>query len=107
MATGSSVLCLWTWMTAFLGFGTALPEHVIGPEAAQEVLGRLWPRLRAGAAGAEVVTRHAVEPLERVIQRRSVGEAMGLYADHAPPLARMAACRALEAAQTAPRDIDL
>ena len=94
-------------MTAFMGFGTALPEYVIGPEAAQVALGRLWPRLRAGAASAELVTRHAVEPLERVIQRRSVGEAMGLYAHHAPRLARLAACRALEAARTSPGEIDL
>src|SRR5947209_7446063 len=71
-------------MTAFLGFGTALPEHVIGQEAAQAALGRLWPRLRAGAASAETVTRHTVESLERIIERRSVGEAMQLYARHAP-----------------------
>jgi predicted naringenin-chalcone synthase len=94
-------------MTAFLGFGTALPEHVVGPEAAREALGRLWPRLKAGAAAAELVTRHTVQPLERVIERRSVGEAMRLYAQHAPRLARLAACRALGAARTSPEEIDL
>jgi alkylresorcinol/alkylpyrone synthase len=93
--------------TAFLGFGTAVPEHLIEPEAALEMLGRLWPRLRAGAATAELVTRHSVEPLDRVVQRRSVGEAMALYAQHAPRLARAAACRALEAARTSPAEIDL
>jgi predicted naringenin-chalcone synthase len=94
-------------MTAFLGFGTALPEHVVGPEAARDALGRLWPRLKAGAAGAELVTRHTVEPLERVIERRSVGEAMRLYTQHAPRLARLAACQALAAARTSPEEIDL
>src|SRR2546430_669716 len=94
-------------MTSFLGFGTALPEHVIGPEAAQQALATLWPRLRAGAAVAEIVTRHTVVPLDRVIERRSVGEAMRLYAEHAPSLARVAACRALAAARTSPAEIDL
>src|SRR5919198_5568917 len=94
-------------MTTFLGFGTALPKHVIGPEAAQQALGRLWPRLRAGAASTEMVTRHAVEPLERVMERRSVGEAMRLYAEHAPRLARQAACRALAQAGTSPAQVDL
>jgi predicted naringenin-chalcone synthase len=54
-----------------------------------------------------VVTRHAVEPLERVIERRSVGETQRLYAHHAPRLARLAACRALDGARTAPSEIDL
>jgi predicted naringenin-chalcone synthase len=94
-------------MTAFLGFGTALPEHVVGPEAAREALGRLWPRLKAATAGAELVTRHTVEPLERVIEHRSVGEAMRLYAEHAPRLARLAACRALASARTSAGEIDL
>jgi alkylresorcinol/alkylpyrone synthase len=93
--------------SAFLGFGTALPEHVVGPEAAREALGRLWPRLKAGAAVAELVTRHTVEPLERVIEHRSLGEAMRLYTQHAPRLARLAACRALASARTSPKDIDV
>ncbi|MBO0685740.1 MAG: type III polyketide synthase [Candidatus Dormibacteraeota bacterium] len=91
---------------AFLGFGTALPEHTISPEAAQATLGRLWPRLRA-AAGGELVTRHSVEPLERVVERRSLGEAMSAYAVHAPRLARQAACRALETAGTRPDQVDM
>jgi predicted naringenin-chalcone synthase len=94
-------------MTAFLGFGTALPEHVIAPEQARQALGTLWPRLRVGAAAGEMVTRHTVESLDRVIARRSVGEAMRLYAEHAPGLARLAACRALAASRTSPQEIDL
>lgn len=93
--------------SALLGFGTALPEHRIPPGLAQQTLARLWPRLRAGAAGAEEVTRYTVEPLERVIAPHSLGDAMRLYEQHAPRLARKAACEALAAAETSPEQIDM
>jgi alkylresorcinol/alkylpyrone synthase len=96
--------------STFLGFGTALPEHQVTPEVAQLTLGRLWPRLRAGAAGAAgagEATRYTVEPLERVIAPHSLGEAMRIYAHHAPRLAREAACQALAAARTSPEQVDM
>jgi alkylresorcinol/alkylpyrone synthase len=89
-----------------LGFGTALPEHVIPPEASHATLSALWPRLKAAAAGHDV-TRYAVEPLERVVEHRALGDAMRLYADHAPRLALVACRRALEAARVEPEEIDL
>ena len=76
-------------MSAFLGFGTALPEHAVDPEASLAALRGVWPRL-GGSAAPEAVSRYTVEPLERVLQPRGLGEAMRTYAKHAPALARLA-----------------
>jgi predicted naringenin-chalcone synthase len=93
-------------VSAFLGFGTALPEHVVSPEVSLAVLRNVWPRLRTGAAG-EAVTRHIVEPLDQVLRPRSLSQAMRSYAEHAPRLAREASVRALAAAEVEPREIDM
>jgi predicted naringenin-chalcone synthase len=93
-------------VSAFLGFGTALPEHVVEPEASLSALQHLWPRLRTIAA-AEAVTRYTVEPLAEVVRSRSLGEAMQIYAEHAPRLARIASARALDDAQVEPDEIDM
>ena len=93
-------------MSAFLGFGTALPEHVVDAQASFAALQHIWPRLRTAAA-PEVATRYTVEPLENVIRNRSLGDAMRSYAEHAPRLAQLASSRALADAQLEPRDIDM
>jgi alkylresorcinol/alkylpyrone synthase len=90
---------------AFLGFGTALPEHTIDEEGSRSMLGAIWPRLRA--ATSEPMTRHLVAPVEWLLRPRPLGETMRVYAEHAPRLARLASCRALEAAGVAPADVDL
>lgn len=92
-------------VTTFLGFGTALPEHTIDGEASLAALSAYWPRLRG--ATAEPLTRHLVAPVEWLLQPRSLGETMRAYAEHAPPLARLATCRALAAAGVEPVEIDL
>ncbi len=89
----------------FLGFGTALPEHTIDAATTLEVLSQFWPRLRG--VSAESVTRHLVAPVEWLLQPRTLGETMRAYAEHAPRLARMAACRALERANVRPDEIDV
>jgi alkylresorcinol/alkylpyrone synthase len=89
----------------FLGFGTALPEHTIDSEAGLAALSAFWPRLRG--ASPEPLTRHMVAPLDWLVVPRTLGETMRAYADHAPRLARQAACRALDAAGVEPRQIDL
>lgn len=93
-------------MSLFLGFGTALPEHVVHPDASLDALRRVWPRLRTIAA-PEAVTRYTVEPLELATRSRTLGEAMRLYEQHAPRLASLATTRALAAAQVEPSEIDL
>jgi 1,3,6,8-tetrahydroxynaphthalene synthase len=93
-------------VSAFLGFGTALPEHVLEPEASLSALQQLWPRLRTIAA-AEAVTRYMVEPLAEAVRSRTLGEAMRTYAEHAPRLAQLASERALADAQVAPEEIDM
>jgi predicted naringenin-chalcone synthase len=93
-------------VSAFLGFGTALPEHAVDPEASLAALRGVWPRL-GGSAAPEAVSRYTVEPLERVLQPRGLGEAMRTYAKHAPALARLASERALAAAGLEAADIDL
>ena len=93
-------------MSAFLGFGTALPEHVARPGPTLAALRSVWPRLRT-AVEPEPVTRYTVEPMERVIRPRTLGEAMRIYAEHAPRLARQASSRALAAAGVEPGDIDV
>ena len=93
-------------MSAFLGFGTALPEHVVDPETSLAVLSRIWPRLRT-VATTEAVTRRTVEPLDRILGPRTIGETMRSYAVHAPRLAEQASARALAAARVEPREIDL
>jgi predicted naringenin-chalcone synthase len=93
-------------VSAFLGFGTALPEHVVDAQASFAALQHIWPRLRTATA-PEVATRYTVEPLENVIRNRSLGDAMRSYAEHAPRLAQLASSRALADAQLEPRDIDM
>ena len=92
-------------MTAFLGFGTALPGHVVTPEESLAALTRLWPRL--GRAAAEPVTRHIAQPLEEALRPRSLGERMHVYRDLAPRLALEASQAALDAAGVRPDEIDL
>jgi alkylresorcinol/alkylpyrone synthase len=91
--------------STFLGFGTALPAYTIDAATTLEVLSEFWPRLRS--VSAEPVTRHLVAPVKWLLQPRTLGETMRAYAEHAPSLARMAACRALEGANVRPRDIDV
>src|SRR5262249_62167600 len=89
----------------FLGFGTALPEHTIDSTETMALLAPLWPRLRGAAL--EPLTRHLVAPADWLLQPRPLGESMRVYGDHAPRLARLASCQALEAAGAAPHQIDL
>ena len=91
--------------SAFLGFGTALPEHTIDGETSLSVLSAYWPRLRGVIS--EPLTRHLVAPIEWLLRTRSLGETMRAYAEHASRLARQASCRALAAAGVEPRQVDL
>jgi predicted naringenin-chalcone synthase len=93
-------------VSAFLGFGTALPEHVVEPAAAVAALRRVWPRLPP-APTSDAVTRHTVQPLDQVLSRRTLSEAMRAYADHAPRLAELASRRAMADAGVEPREIDM
>jgi predicted naringenin-chalcone synthase len=93
-------------VSAFLGFGTALPEHVVEPAAVVAALKRIWPRLPA-ASPADAVTRHMVQSLDDVLSHRTLGQAMSAYAEHAPRLAELASRRALAAAGVEPREIDM
>lgn len=92
-------------VSSFLGFGTALPEHTIDGPATLAVLSRFWPRLRG--ATPEPVTRHVVEPVDRLLVARPLGETMRAYAAHATRLALVASRRALDAAGVDPGAIDL
>ena len=94
-----------TAVSTFWGFGTALPDHTIDGAATHALLSAFWPRLRG--ASPEPVTRHLVAPVEWLLKPRSLGETMRVYAEHAPRLARLASCRALEAADVHPSQIDL
>ena len=94
-----------TPISAFLGFGTALPEHTIDSTETMALLAPLWPRLLG--ATLEPLTRHLVAPADWLLQPRPLGESMRVYGDHAPRLARLASCQALEAAGVAPHQIDL
>jgi len=103
---GAGRLRCQTLVSFFLGFGTALPEYAIDRQESQRALSAFWPRLPAAAAG-EAVNRHAIAPLAEVVRGRSVGEAMCAYAEHAPKLARTAACQALRDARVHPADVDM
>jgi alkylresorcinol/alkylpyrone synthase len=92
-------------MSAFLGFGTALPEHTVDGAASAALLGELWPRLRG--ATPELITRHVVAPVDWLLTPRPLGETMRAYAEHAPRLALQATCGALRAAGVEPAAIDL
>src|SRR5262249_62290886 len=87
-------------VSSFRGFGTALPEHTIDGAQSLALLADFWPRLRG--ATPEPVTRHLVAPADWLMQPRSLGETMRLYGEHAPRLARLASCQALDAARAAP-----
>jgi alkylresorcinol/alkylpyrone synthase len=92
-------------MSAFLGFGTALPEHTLDGPASAALLSELWPRLRG--ATPEPFTRHVIAPVDWLLRPRPLSETMRTYAEHAGRLARQAACRALGAAGVEPAAIDL
>jgi alkylresorcinol/alkylpyrone synthase len=92
-------------VSAFLGFGTALPEHTVDGAASAALLGEFWPRLRG--ATPEPITRHVVAPVDWLLTPRPLSETMRAYAEHAPRLARQATCRALHAAGVEPAAIDL
>jgi alkylresorcinol/alkylpyrone synthase len=92
-------------LSAFLGFGTALPEHTVDEAETLAALAAIWPRLRF--ASPEPVTRHVVAPVEWLLRPRSLGETMRAYAEHGARLARLATCRALAAAGVAPAQLDM
>lgn len=92
-------------VSALMGFGTALPEHVIDGPATLALLSAYWPRLRG--ATPEPVTRHLVAPVDWLLRPRGLGETMRAYAEHALRLASLASCRALAAAGVEPRELDL
>ncbi len=91
--------------SVFLGFGTALPPHVIDADSSLDLLSAFWPRLRG--AVPHPVTRHMVAPVEWLLRPRSLGETMRAYAEHACGLARAATCRALAAAGVEAAEIDM
>jgi alkylresorcinol/alkylpyrone synthase len=91
--------------SAFLGFGTALPEHTIDGPASVALLAEFWPHLRA--ASPETVTRYVVAPVDWLLLPRSLGETMRVYAQQASRLARLATCRALDATGVEPAAIDM
>jgi predicted naringenin-chalcone synthase len=93
-------------VSAFLGFGTALPEHAADPAVTTAVLRRIWPRLPA-ASPADSATRYTVLPLDELLRRRTLSETMRVYAEHAPRLAELASRRALAAAGVQPRELDM
>lgn len=92
-------------MASIAAIATALPEHRLDPEATADLLGKVFPRLRTVAL--QPVTRYSVEPPERLLQARPVGEATALYARHAPRLAAEASAAALAAAGVDPAAIDV
>ncbi len=94
--------------SGFLGFGVAFPDHSFDNTESREALRRLWPRLRqVGGAEPGPGLRHTVEPLEKVIAAHGLGDAMKLFAQHAPALAESAARGALRASGTQPEEIDV
>jgi len=94
--------------SGFLGFGVAFPEHSFSTTESREALRRIWPRLRqAGGVEPGPGVRHTVEPLERVIAAHGLGDAMKLYAQHAPALAESAARGALRMSGTQPGEVDV
>lgn len=109
---------------AFLGLGTALPEHWMSQSAAlqmtqdiacsddrQRRLANMLFR-KSGVDGRYSAVPHPIAyeyaKLEADSPRRngpSTGQRMQLYSMHAPPLAEAACRRALDAAGLEPRDI--
>jgi len=94
-----------TPVSAFWGFGTAVPEYTIDGAETVALLASFWPRLRS--AVPEPVTRHLVAPPDWLLQPRPLGETMRAYGEHAPRLARLASCQALKVAEVAPSDVDM
>ncbi|MGH7609658.1 MAG: type III polyketide synthase [Candidatus Dormibacteria bacterium] len=92
-------------MSHFLGFGTALPEHRLGPEESLAALSRIWPHLRG--VKPVPVTRFTVQPPEQVFRPAGFGARLEVYAQAAPRLAEEAARRALEASAVSASEVDL
>lgn len=93
---------------------SVVPEHRLPQIAVRQTLEALLadaPERRAALAPlwdrARVCQRYSVLPLDRLRQRRGLGESMALYREHAVGLGRRAATQCLARAGAASETIDL
>lgn len=93
------------------GMGTAVPSMRWTSQQTLENLAPIWhlrgaalDRWRRIVEGTAIDVRHGVVPPERVVHL-STAQRMALYEEHAPPLAVLAAQRALEACEVEPSEI--
>lgn len=92
----------------FLGIATALPEHRLEAGEALERLRRYWPELdRLEEAEASIGTRYLCEPIERVLEPKTLDQLRERYREHARRLALTAAQRALDHARLRGGEVDV
>jgi alkylresorcinol/alkylpyrone synthase len=111
----------WTQLlTAGMGASTivrtaiAVPPHVLDQDSVKRVLSDVLPVPEARKVAVQVLfdqalvrTRHSIVPLERLPERRSLGQSMAMYREHAVRLGREVSERCLREADVPARAIDL
>jgi len=100
-----------TTQPTLIGLGSVVPPVVQCNADLEDSIARLWnldrqttARWRRINRGCGVRRRHGVQPVEKIIHL-STAERMGLYEQHAPPLAALAAQRALNDAHVSMQSI--
>lgn len=94
--------------TIICAIATAVPDHRLEPAAVIAQLRHWWPQLdRLDDATTSAGTRYTCEPLERLLQPRTLTEQTASYLKHGRRLAGDAAREALRRAGVAGRDVDM
>lgn len=93
---------------------TALPEHSVTQDEAKFHIGRVFsigPKwldaMMEVIQNSQVKQRYFVNPLERIVTPRPLGEVSREYQEHAVRLGKQVAAECLERADLQPRDIDV
>src|SRR5438477_958878 len=95
-------------MSAIVSVATAVPEHRLDARQALSRLRQFWPQLdKLEDADAGLGTRFLCEPVERLLEPRSLGDVQAAYLRHARRLATASARDALARAGVAADEIDL
>jgi 1,3,6,8-tetrahydroxynaphthalene synthase len=96
-------------MSLIRSIATAVPEYRVTAGDVYQALATIWPAARHLPALLEDAsrTRYLVDPVERLLDQRSIGEREASYRFHARRLARQAAREALERAELDAACIDL
>jgi alkylresorcinol/alkylpyrone synthase len=100
-------------MAKIISVATAVPDHVVGIDDVRRLVPRVFgarhdvDRLLEIVERAGIESRRLVDPVERTLERRTLGERNDRYIACSRELGERALVAALEHADLGPRDVDL